>query len=401
MLDNSTELYNQGISFLKVDNNYHVLRGAEYIIRLTDGRELDIYKETNIDGINTIYLNHNQFSTNEKALNFFPKALKEEVLSFHTVEDLTNSSLGFRKIDNAYSTELYVPVKIEETKSPAGYKKLDLVTFIRFYLVEITNDNNITDTRISIIFDRSQPILIDQFEFNENSVEQYTTGYYITNFQQLDSVTRQCDGRIVQGRSSFSDVYCDSYASYFMDEEGEVHLTVTNTVNGVQKYDASQSKELLYKIVVSNTGDAASGNNVIVTHVPKEVTVVESSISNGVYNEEEHTITWTIDYINIGESVELTYAAQAPESLKGEDLIGKTTAQSDQSSEVQSNETIVTLTNTIAIIQNPNTGVYGVYIPYTHTFIPIYFIVICILSILAGFIYAKVIKRKRKSEIVE
>ena len=179
---------------------------------------------------------------------------------------------------------------------------------------------------------------------------------------------------------------------YFVDERGTVSFDITNTVNGLVKYNASNDKHLEYKITVKNKGDITSTNNIIITYVPEKVEVDEDSISDsGEYDSEHHSITWVIDQLEAQEETEFSYNAIVDKDINGEELIGHSTVESDQTMiATYSNNTIVSLDKIVEIITNPNTGITMVYVPNTNIGVPVsLFFMVLIAFILTGMVIIK------------
>jgi hypothetical protein len=181
------------------------------------------------------------------------------------------------------------------------------------------------------------------------------------------------------------------FVHYFVAQKGEVKFNIENTVNGLAKYNASKDKNLEYKIYVKNIGNASSGENKIITYIPKEVTVIEKDISNdGVFDKSKNTITWEIDRIDVDETLEFTYKAIAPNDVNGKELIGKSSITSTQVLETTySNNTVVTLDKVIEVVKNPETGTM-IYIANTNLGMPlsmfiILIIILCMMTILFFF----------------
>jgi uncharacterized repeat protein (TIGR01451 family) len=183
---------------------------------------------------------------------------------------------------------------------------------------------------------------------------------------------------------------------YFVAKNGEVKFEIQNTVNNVVKYNASKEKGLKYKVSVTNTGNAASDNNIITAYLPKEITIIESTITdNGVYNRENHTITWTYEYMEEKEKHDFYYEATAPAETNGKELITNASVKSNQVlTDTYSNNTIVTLDKIVEIISNPKTGTTTVYIPNTNIGVPINILLLLIVALCVATIIVKSHKKK-------
>ena len=127
------------------------------------------------------------------------------------------------------------------------------------------------------------------------------------------------------------------------NQKGSVDLKITNTVNNVLSYNATNNKKLTYNISVKNNGNITSSNNVIVTNVPDGITVKEDTISDkGVYNKTKNTISWVLSSLSPSESHTFTYEAIVPESaLVTNKYIGNSYIMSDQIvTQVKSEDTV-------------------------------------------------------------
>jgi hypothetical protein len=287
---------------------------------------------------------------------------------------------------------MYAPIIVKQVKGEPGYKQNDIILRtefeLRFNYDRETGEKVSKTVVVGAWLDYGQIIYGGEIG-PITSIEQYGQIQYST----LDGsdVDRACL-TTNYGVIAFTDCNTwDNFGStgfnmvpYFVEEKGEVKFEVENLVNGMAKYNASKDKKLEYTIKVKNTGNASSGDNVIKTYVPKEVSVNENKISDGgVYNKNEHTITWNIDYIEIGEVLSVSYEATAPEKTDGKELIGKSSIQSGQVlTEVYSTNTIVTLDRIVEVINNPNTGTM-VYIANTNIGVPISVLVMFVIALFA------------------
>lgn len=380
--------------FLKVNNDLQVLKGASYEITNFEGKQLKGNITIDNDGVYKFTLDSAYYSSFENTLGVLPSVVSNYINSISSVDKLNNNEWYY--YESWYSNQYIVPVNIIETKSPVGYKKSNLQTFFEVGVSYKVEDNSITDRAISITLNDRLPIVREgTYSFDYNDLNSFLINNVNNTFLRDPDEMSSCNGQVALA-SSFSASYCDRFAHYFMDEEGTVTLKIDNTVNGVVKYDASLTKKLQYSIKVKNAGNAASGDNIIVTYAPKEVVVDESSISDGgVYNSDDHSITWNVEYLDPNQAIELRYNAEAPKNVKEQNLTGYSTVSSGQSPRVRSNETVVTMKDTIALVENPNTGVNGLYIPKLDLFIPGYFILIIMMII----VITVIIKTKKVKKI--
>jgi hypothetical protein len=347
------------ISIIKINDSNKVLYGAEYKIETYYGKTIPGKLRTNSSGASIYILDSDFFSSYENAISILPDSFKNELNGYTSYNDFINGSLyekyHFESGNPTKEIDFYIPIKVMETKAPAGYKKLDMTSFLRFNVV-YRSDGTLT---AEISHSGGMPVFYNHINFDYTNLDHYKYNYVnsFNNTTTSDLLKRKCGEEIISGPAEFNDNYCSDYAYYFVNDEGEVKLVIEDTVNGVKKYDATTDKKLVYKIEVTNTGNAGSGNNEIVTHVPDEVEVLANTISDGgIYSKDEHTITWNIDFIDEGETVDLEYQATAPGEVKGDQLVGYSEVGSDQvKTSIKSTDTIVLMTKSSESV-NPNTA---------------------------------------------
>lgn len=384
------------IKFLKIDPDYKIVKGEEYTIMSID--------EENNNGI-VITNTNNQYglfdlsvdpSSSNNLLNLIPKPIKQELSKINSIDDILSlpqkdSLYSVQNIDlyNYYEVSVQFPIRLKQTKSIDGYKENNIIYTPYVYIDYYYDNNNITKKEIVFSnWNNYQGII------QSKSIPSYTKLSDITKFKVSDTqescINSDSQGRIITDSESCTVRYpfgsgTYNLVPYFINQKGTANLKITNTVNGLAKYNASKDNNLKYKIEVTNIGDAASGNNVIVTYVPSLVEVDEKNISNnGTYNKDNHTITWNIAHIGADETVIVTYNATAPETAKNKELIGKSTVKSDQvPAEVQSTNTIVTLDRIIEVIKNPETGTM-VYIANTNIGIPLSVVAMFVIILAIG-----------------
>lgn len=61
--------------------------------------------------------------------------------------------------------------------------------------------------------------------------------------------------------------YSYSKVRYFVNIKDSIELKISNTLNNLNKYNASNNKNLEYKIIVKNDGNEPSKDNIITTNV--------------------------------------------------------------------------------------------------------------------------------------
>lgn len=95
-------------------------------------------------------------------------------------------------------------------------------------------------------------------------------------------------------------------------------LSISKTVD---KAEATHGDQLLYTVIVTNTGDNTLTNLVITDSIPVGTTFVGSSASSGgVYNSSTNSITWEFPSLGVGASVTVTFSvtinANAPSQIR-------------------------------------------------------------------------------------
>lgn len=389
------------ISIIKINSNYKVLYGSEYKFETYEGKEIPGRVHVNDSGAITYYFDSDFFNSYENTVSLLPDMFKEELDSYQNYQDFRNSWIfeKFGYVSGSYvsnSYYIYVPIRIVETKSPIGYKAMDMTTFLRFD-IEYSNRNE-EELNIEVSHSTQMPVFYNTIEFDVTNYNNYKYDLLESYQSSSDLLDRRCGEQIIAGPSTFDENYCSDFAYFFENEEGVIKLEISNTVNNLTKFNASSNKNLEYKIYVKNTGDAPSGNNVITTNVPDKVIVDESSISDaGIYNKKKNIITWNIERIDNKEQVVVSYKALAPDTASGEELIGNSMVLSAQQTiETYSNNTIVSLDKIVEIINNPNTGTSMIYIPNTNIGMPIsiLFIILIVMSITSMVIMNRIKKKK-------
>ena len=414
--------YGNSFKYVKVTKDLKTLSNAEYKLYTIDGKELKGKFSYDANNVVTFTYDDDFFNSYDTFFSILPpiyqnlinetknlnkddfiNCLREKNINYYYSSSV-NNQYGYSYTEyNDFGFELEIPMVIKEVKAPLGYKKSDLYSGFQMNIAWFYNKNTNNLDAIALSFNGATghvfPVVTKLTnEFDYNSFSSFNRSVY-NPYDDEFAITRECDGIIAAGSTSeFSDGYCYNLINYFQDEEGTVKLNISNTVNNLTKFNASNNKNLEYKIYVKNTGDAPSGNNVITTNVPDKVTVDESSISDaGVYNKIENTITWNIERIDDEEQIVVSYKALAPDTASGEELIGNSMVLSAQQTiETYSNNTIVTLDKIVEIINNPNTGISMIYIPNTNVGMPISVLfVITIVMSLTGVVMINKIKKKK------
>ena len=409
-MNNYGTYYDIYIMFFKINSDYKVLRNQKYeFVSYDKEKSTGIFLEEGEYG--QYYCKSTEEGTSF-ALDIIPQYLKEEFDNIHTFEDymaLADRLGDHFQLHDYYSSGMHnlpmlsgvfnIPVKLKQIESTPGYKNQDLGVLFSVYF-DVSYDRSTHEVLYKDISASAWETKF--FDLNEfKNIRTVNDLVDLTNdnaVNELACINTENDRIIMndQSKCTVTDRYGSSYyvlVPYVMDEEGTVKLEISNTVNGLTKYNATSSRSLEYKIMVENKGDMLSTDNIVITNVPKHVIVDETSISDsGVYNKNESIITWRIDKISANERKMLSYKAQAPNYVNGEELIGSSNVYSTQSVEkTYSNMTIVTLDRIVEIINNPNTGTRMIYIPKTNIGMPLglLFILLIIFSFITFLVAGK------------
>ncbi len=268
------------------------------------------------------------------------------------------------------------PMIVEETTSPAGYKKSEK------YVVLISG---------KIIFSNSSDQLTRSFEPDEVG-EDY--GYYrydpeydysemyklteeeLTSFKNKYKVDMQkvetniCQEKeICEYDAEYDDYYncsmqtlCNS-ANVITNEISGVDLKIENYIEDNSIVAAKKGDKLKYKVIVANQGSDTSHSNVITSEIPKELTYVEGSASgNATYNKINKTITWLVSELDPNSNEELTYDVIVNNDIADISTIQlRSSITSDETTELKSTPVTVTVdtkkaSNVIPIFDSPKTG---------------------------------------------
>ncbi len=392
------------LSFLVVNSNYKALRGNRYELTSIDGNNKtglftteeeygDYHFFKDLRGTNGQIVGNQ----NEKIADALPDIIKEEMENIRTVNDLNyfnqHSEVFEKTVNETYSYINYhfnIPFRFHQIRTANGMQKTDMIVVGECDLsYRYDSNNNIIKKDLGIYITDYQN---NKILFTNN----IPTVNNISDLMQFESqefghacLNTDNQGLIIQnpsGCTKFPELNGSAFydlVPYFIAQEGDVSFNINNTVNGVAKYNASKERDLNYKITITNTGNAASGNNQITANVPKEIVIDENSISNnGHYNKTSNTIVWNIDHLEPEEVLELSFKATVPKDVKTTELISNSTINSDNTEMIiVSNNTIVTLDKTLEILENPYTGNVITYLGLTFNAIVVVVVMISLVTI--------------------
>ena len=133
-------------------------------------------------------------------------------------------------------------------------------------------------------------------------------------------------------------------------EKGNVDINIESFIDGEKNININEKKTLKYKTILKNNGNSPSYNNTVTSVIPKSITYVNDSVNNnGIFDKENNTITWNINYLDALSGVVLEYEIEA--SNVDNEII-KTSFKRDEVSEVNSNNLFITLDK----LENPKTS---------------------------------------------
>ena len=283
---------------------------------------------------------------------------------------------------------------LEQTIVPSGYTKQKYIIpgFISLYYYYETDDDLSSGDSITNI-NRNQELTLDYMEFFNIDSARYLFNY--DNYDNLllkdryDSI--DYDDDIYEEINANEDIDCLEYPDNRIDEDfinnrqgrgnhlkrfnspfvsyngycsvsiinrrGAPSLTINSLVNEKENITITSSTVLEYNVKVNNNGNSVSYDNVIVSKLPIEFTYVEGSASNGgVYDPNNHSITWNLMRLDSNRSINLRYRASAPGdlvSLKNYETVA-TIESSSVNGRIVSNKANVKLLSNI--ISNPKTN---------------------------------------------
>lgn len=146
---------------------------------------------------------------------------------------------------------------------------------------------------------------------------------------------------------------------YFKSYKRAISLNIINKVNNVDKYIANKGEVLKYSIIITNTGDGYSENNMISTVIPAGIEIDKNTISdNGTYNDETNTISWSLDELGPNNEYTFNYYGKIIDDSITEYVANSYITSNQVQEKVESNDTIVNIEKKINIpdtITNPDT----------------------------------------------
>ena len=308
-------------SFKKTDKQFNQeLLGAEFAYSSLDNQVLYYVRMQYENGFYRIPAQSKNVNVSDASL-FLPSLIRNAFDSIQTYDDyleyiddtafgLGNDCLAKERGQRTEMVHMVIPVKFHEIKSPVGYQKSDMITWANANLIfRFNEEGNLLNKNVLLEFSP----YFELFEYDASvSYESYVTSEYSFLDYLYDEAiysAYKCDGSFydepIEVRKSR---YCYEYYPVIEDEKGDVSLKIDNTVEDQHEISISKDSTLKSKVLITNTGNASSGNNIIETILPEEIVVDPTSISDhGVYHKDTHRITWNLDYFDSNAQEDFTF----------------------------------------------------------------------------------------------
>ncbi len=387
----------------KRDENANPLTGARFQLSTYNNAESFSSRTHNS------YYYVDEYESGRDVFNTAKAVLSKEqrtaVDAIHTLADFRNVEYGNNVhcyydgySDSEVEEEYYIPsgfycsldlptiFYIEETKAPAGYSKEKVIvpgniqliyhvkdypaslatqesTAPQFRVAEYLGEGNF-DVELIQVHVRSypRPETIDYGTINEEllvGLDWDANEDYWNEYADIGRVCEYSDTApvpalpnhqtIEEHKLPESATLCN--AAYIVNKRGTVTLEASNYVNNVESITTKVNQTLEYKVIIKNTSNVDSIDNVVTANLPEGFIYVDGSASdNGI--QSESTIKWSIPRLKAGEEVTFTYKAFAPKTVSpGVDYVGTASVESiNVNQKVESNRTMVRLA-----LNNPNT----------------------------------------------
>lgn len=360
-------------SIVKVNKEYKNLTGAEFKITSLDGTYLPISNIYFPDYGVTHFCTLCTFGDeNLNVYDYIPDNLLSALNNLKNYDDVSNFAKQYGFDYDGSVLYFYVPFILKETEAPLGYKKHDYIIYAHASVKpRLCSDSlmHYFDWLLSYYNDTDY-ILSSNTNIDFTNLSNFSSNSEVFNSKEEQ---KEYCGKVLNTTSTnvFEGTPVDedecSLVNYIIDEEGEVKLDITSTVNDVTSYIIKTKEKLKYKINVFNSGDILSSNNIITANLPTEIIIDESSISDqGIYNSSNNTIIWKLKELDVGDTYEFTFDANLKDGADTtKDYIVSASIYSyEQNNPTTSNDTIVTLRNMVETVENPKTGIGTTTIPF-------------------------------------
>ena len=149
------------------------------------------------------------------------------------------------------------------------------------------------------------------------------------------------------------------------EEDITKKATIESYVDGKQRAHSTQNGEVTITVKLTNTAKTPLYENVVVSNIPEGFEYVDASaIKEGVYNRENNTITWNLDYLDANDSELYSYKVKVPNTADLNKLYNTTAQLSTKGIDtpIVSDEAVVDLGSnetSTDVAENPKTGSFN------------------------------------------
>ncbi len=142
------------------------------------------------------------------------------------------------------------------------------------------------------------------------------------------------------------------------DEDLSKKLEIKAFVDGKDKISVKKNDEVTITIKLYNDAKTPSYSNKIVSKVPTDIVYVEDSASrDGIYNKDDSTITWNLDYLDSKDTIMFTYKVKIPSTATNASVYRTNASVTSTDFEVPVvSDTVQVNVGTQVDEKNPNTG---------------------------------------------
>ncbi len=374
--------------FLNTDEDYNLLDNSRFKLSTWDDK-YSFYSQSPQKGVYIIE-GYKELTVNNM-LSLLTPDEKNLIESIQTPEDIANyyfSMYGIQDDNFCYtdnnveicSLGLLKQMKLEQTKVAEGYVKQKYTIPASIQLEYINNNGTLSLDSIVLVTDLGPggfillkygdytdliKSIVDEdafYDFLEENMIDYGNycEYLDSNGRDKlpDQVTNQFKATQSSSIFKIQQATPGSCPPLVMNKRGTVDLSINTTVNEKESISTTSNSKLSYKINIKNNG-ITTYDNTVVSKLPEEFIYVDGTATHGgIYNANTHTITWTLQRIDEGDSVILTYEAYAPSGISNlKSYISETTLETPAiQNKVISNKA------TVRLMANPKTNapLYGI-----------------------------------------
>ena len=228
------------------------------------------------------------------------------------------------------------------------------------------NENTIANTygKFSIMYGHTFYFIDEYLNYNNQTILCSNGGLQCDNrviiscFPEVNEKKWIIDQVVVNSNLEYADLYLKAVLK-------KPKISINNQVNGNDKYIAKKDEILKYSIIIKNTGDGKSTDNIVIANVPDGLLILEDQISdNGIYDKENNTVTWNYEILGVEEEYTFNYYAKVVKDNATEYISKAYITSSQVQEKIETDDTIVNIENKISVpdtIKNPNTGT-GIFI---------------------------------------